>query len=637
MPLLDQYIILESPTAQDAWTWEIATGALCIALLATIAGILFGYDGKPTPSLPESVTINAIISVLSTLAKGCLLVVVAAALRQERWLHFSRNPAALSITDEYEEASRGPWGSMLLGVKARGSLRALLLAAVTVLAFGFEAFLQQLIILEPNNVPVHDLRQASIRTPTAYNETSALVSGTGGGSRLVLAASIGAFGGASGAIPQPLCPTGNCTWPEYNTLAMCSVCEDTTDQVTVEGSAFSNETNFNDVVARYAQNANSSTTQNLVFNATFRVPTGNSPTINIPFNLAGSDPVNWNIVRPRRYTWSLDIDPTPDSHWTRNWQNKTFAGVDGPLYSMGYLDMDLNEDHSRMVLNQAVECALTPCVRTQQSVMQNYVLDSAINGTNYGSIEMSVQQPDGFLTSGWRASVNGTDFAVVDNGLQNYDGSANDFVRSLRIVLEGNSTYTRAGTWYGNNEPQNNDYDITTSSQTSSPWSSPGQQAIDGNGNFTYIAEQVGRAVTGKLQELQNLTLSGTVLRSEVIVRVRWAWLAGPLVLILLGLGGLAATILATKRNRLPVWKDSLLPLLLRFDGNKDGLNERTEVGWERLNAASSITKEAESKHMHLIRVQDSPQEVSLVWLLAPVSSEKELQSMDAQEIGVAR
>lgn len=505
------------------------------------------------------------------------------------------------------------------------------------LAFGFEPFLQQLLVLESENIPVYDSGVASILTPTSYDASLARVGKATGGSELVLAASIGAYGGANGAVPPPYCLSGNCTWPDHNTLAMCSVCEDVTTQVNIDGIAFSSDTNFNNIIAAYSENANSSTSSQRTYNATISLPIGTSPTIDFPLQMTGANPVTWSLTRPRRYTWSLNIDPTPDSYWTDQWQNETFAGVSSPLYAMGYLDIDLDESHSRLVLNQAISCALTPCVRTQHTRMQSYVLEPNVTYTDYGWIEIAQPQYDGSITSGWRASVNGTDFEMVDRGVPNYDGSANDFIRSLRIVLEGNSTYTRQGNFYGEGNENNFDYEATAFAQTSSPWSSIGQQAIDANGNFTNVVDQVARAISGKMQELQDTAVDGTVLRSEVIVVVRWVWLAFPLVLVVIGLGGLVATVFATRRSDLPIWKDSVLPLLLRHGGQRETLVKDSCVGGTQLNEASSLAREAELEQVHLIRVHGPGQDSTPVWMLNSLAKEKELQSISREDIGVAQ
>lgn len=508
------------------------------------------------------------------------------------------------------------------------------------LSFGFEAFLQQLLVLETQNVPASNLGTASLLTPTSYDASLARVGHNTGGSELVLAASIGAYGGASGAVPVPFCPSGNCTWPEYNTLAMCTACEDVTSQVDIAGTAFSDSTDFNEVISDYLRNANASSSSSGTFNATFRMPTGNSPSIDFPYTLRGVNPVTWSLTRPRRYTWSLNIDPTSDSQWTSNWQNDTIADIPTPLFAMGFLDMDLDASHSRLTLNRALSCALTPCVRTQHTVMQSWVLSPNTTRTDYGRIEIDAPQPDGTVTSGFRARVNGTDFELVDRGTGNIDGSANDFVRSLRIVLEGNSTYMREGVFYGGGADDGSfDYEATAFTQTSSPWSSIGQQAIDGaGGDFERVLEQVARAVSGKMQELkQDERVLGTVLRSEVIVRVRWAWLAFPVGLVLAGLGGLLGTVLATRRGGLPIWKDSMLPLVLRAEG-AGGHGLKSGDG----NAASEIAREAEQEQVHLVRVRvrEGSDEGKPLWLFESSSGRqgKELQSLSTTEdIGIAR
>ena len=97
---------------------------------------------------------------------------------------------------------------------------------------------------------------ASIHTPTSYNES---VFGNLGGSSLSLNALIGAFGGAAGAIPSPVCPSGNCTWPEYDMLALCTVCKDMTDKVALGGDVF--KINLTAHLETFAKSNDSSTTQ----------------------------------------------------------------------------------------------------------------------------------------------------------------------------------------------------------------------------------------------------------------------------------------------------------------------------------------------------------------------------------------
>lgn len=54
---------------QDWWIWEILAVILSLATTAATIIILAVYDGHPLPSWPYQITLNAVISVLSTVAK----------------------------------------------------------------------------------------------------------------------------------------------------------------------------------------------------------------------------------------------------------------------------------------------------------------------------------------------------------------------------------------------------------------------------------------------------------------------------------------------------------------------------------------------------------------------------------------
>lgn len=441
------------------------------------------------------------------------------------------------------------------------SLRALLAALVTVLALGFEPLIQQLVDINVVNVPTNS-EPATIRTPTSYSES---VSGNLGGSSLSLNALIGAFGGASGAVPNPVCSTGNCTWPLYDTLAMCTACEDMTDQVKVSGDIY--DVNLTSRLEEYSKGNGSDTTS--TWTPTYSFPHGNSVNLSVSLELAQGSAVQWSVVYNRRTVWPLNIDATPNSLWTYSWDNQSYTSLPvSPLFAMGYLDTTLSPDSSRLVVSRATACSFTPCVRTMLTQVQSGTTNSTIQATSYGSVIISHQQPDGSLKSGWADIVNDTTYTVYDSAQGDTQGRAFLIIQALRIALEGNTTYIFSGYWYADpSEGEDSTFNATGFTQTNGPWSSAGQQAIDANGNFTDIATNVGIALTGRFQQLQTSTAQGTTLRTQAIVVVRWRWIAYPLSLFTLGVLALILTILATHAAHMAVWKESTLPLLFRYAG----------------------------------------------------------------------
>jgi hypothetical protein len=61
----------------DWWLWEIAAIVLSLGVTAATVVILVMYEGQPLPSWPYNITLNAMLSVLSTIAKVGILSNIA--------------------------------------------------------------------------------------------------------------------------------------------------------------------------------------------------------------------------------------------------------------------------------------------------------------------------------------------------------------------------------------------------------------------------------------------------------------------------------------------------------------------------------------------------------------------------------
>lgn len=79
----------------------------------TIRSRAFGKD------IQTRITINAVISLFSTVLKSCIMIPVAAAMSQLKWLWFY-DGNRLSDVQLFDGANRGPLGSVILIWKMRG-------------------------------------------------------------------------------------------------------------------------------------------------------------------------------------------------------------------------------------------------------------------------------------------------------------------------------------------------------------------------------------------------------------------------------------------------------------------------------------------------------------------------------------
>ena len=57
----------------DWWLREVLGATVCVVSTVVIVMLLAMYDGKSLPIWPLSITVNSFVSVLSTIAKVCLV------------------------------------------------------------------------------------------------------------------------------------------------------------------------------------------------------------------------------------------------------------------------------------------------------------------------------------------------------------------------------------------------------------------------------------------------------------------------------------------------------------------------------------------------------------------------------------
>jgi hypothetical protein len=220
------------------WLLEIVSWLLSATCMAGILIMLFVYKDKRIPNWPLGLTLNAYISVLSKIASAGLLLPVSEALGQLKWSWFNKgNSKKMWDFEIFDNASRGPWGSLLLLVRTKGKSLAALGAAVTLFALAMDPFFQQ-VVEYPERWRIQ-IGTGTIPRATGYSPYGAGQEYRITGQTLVLDQNLLAVANRffydNGTVPitfgkgtraeVPLsCPSSNCTWPQYETLGMCSTC-----------------------------------------------------------------------------------------------------------------------------------------------------------------------------------------------------------------------------------------------------------------------------------------------------------------------------------------------------------------------------------------------------------------------------
>lgn len=135
----------QTPAAASDWfVWEFACVIFSAGILAAMIALLAVYDQRPQPDW-QHVSLNSVISWLSTFSKASLLFAVGELLGQLKWVWFAQQERPLTDLRSFDWASRGAWGSLRLCWALRARHFATLGAFAMVLSLGFDPFSQNLI------------------------------------------------------------------------------------------------------------------------------------------------------------------------------------------------------------------------------------------------------------------------------------------------------------------------------------------------------------------------------------------------------------------------------------------------------------------------------------------------------------
>ena len=95
------------------WLPETAGILTSVLLLYILSYLLNVFDGRPVFEW-KSITLNTVVSVLSTASKAALLYAMSQLISQWKWILFTRTSRPLLDFERIDAASRGPVGSLML-------------------------------------------------------------------------------------------------------------------------------------------------------------------------------------------------------------------------------------------------------------------------------------------------------------------------------------------------------------------------------------------------------------------------------------------------------------------------------------------------------------------------------------------
>ncbi|KAK8009694.1 hypothetical protein PG989_000627 [Apiospora arundinis] len=527
-----------------------------------------------------------------------LLVPVSSTIGQSKWSWIGKRSRKLEDIAAYDEASRGPWGSLVLLLKKGPRESVSFGAVITILALSIPPFLQQTtaVVLEDRQA---DMANATLHGLNWWAEGLRTESGTRRvKDDMVMAINRGLFfdGNSSdpfltGALrPRPQCPTGNCSFPAFESLAVCSECADISQFLTMHNSSSADECKSN--TQKY----------------------GNYSADYWSFGQVGEGCARWSLPNGYRSDWldsgSHVLMSTSSSRSPLLLRpglsilNLTavspcwYFQPDAPSSHFGKFQACLREHEEAKT--QAQECNLHWCVHKYESEMTNGVLRENIISTTH-----SGDYAPGFMYSFYPPN-SSTSYLVIP-GMAGMDLGRNIIYPDMEVgVIKGKFSVHRDATELVSAYLQSElegftgvDDGYTTRGQIGKTYVrrlymvNPGRYRRDYNARnfdmspmFETMALSMTTALRTPRTQLDradyDVTKDGfepnddswdlpTVwqsietrpIRLVPVLRVRWAWVSLPAALEILTLLLLCYMVRCDSQRRLPIWKSSTLPLIL--------------------------------------------------------------------------
>ena len=162
----------------DTWTLEVLASLGSAACLGAIVTILALLQDKPLDMWRSAVSINAMVSTLTTAAKSLMLFSVTGCLGQLKWIYFRSKPRQLYHLELFDELGKGPLGAVQVLLRIRWAT-AYLGVFIVVAALAVDPFAQQVVELQPSDV-VKDDQSVWFGVNSNYTASSRLAASTSG-------------------------------------------------------------------------------------------------------------------------------------------------------------------------------------------------------------------------------------------------------------------------------------------------------------------------------------------------------------------------------------------------------------------------------------------------------------------------
>ncbi|KAJ5245478.1 hypothetical protein N7489_005574 [Penicillium chrysogenum] len=470
---------------------------------------------------------------------------------------------------EFDTASRGPYGALLLIWRLRARHFATLGCLAVILALGFDPFTQNLIHHEQKMV-LDPTQSVQVGNATTYSRSGSRASNVMGVDPALKSNVYESFFNRNRqkpwAIPQYFCSSGNCTWDAITSLEARALCANITEHL---------------------EKSCRKTTENVdgeVTECNISLPNSNISAylMEVEEEVAGFYAFISGAVKPEEALVYTNATMTPIQFITPRVANiSDIVNIEDDLMLLDNIDMW-----------EATECVIEPFVRSARPKVHDNVFTDETLGIWNDAI--FIEGNHSFLPERRFYPPWGVDMGMQPNTPHIMSWVAQDAIdKFIYSILSGYLWF--AGPVAGYNDTQNHfgyaSRDILQAL---------GEGDIVGCGmesttRLSCSMHNIAAAISKTFRDSAYLDAgsdyrkadmaAGHAFSSTTCIVVHWQWIALPVVVWVLGAIMLVGSIWKTHLTRVPKWRNDPLPLLFLYEG-------RSEEGqWSENTPQSEVKK----------------------------------------------
>ncbi|KAF2972258.1 hypothetical protein GQX73_g1260 [Xylaria multiplex] len=566
----------------DTWLWEILSiilSGVCFALTLVLLKI---YDQRAPPQFIYGITLNALISILTTFSKSALLVVVAGAISQLKWRWFQNtNGKSVLDTQLFDDASRGPWGSIVLLATPHTWSLASMGALVSILALALDPFAQQLLSYPTRQIIATD---AAAQASNMLQATSFVVGNTSRSRSDItnrVIASLWDLESEAEGFATVRCPTGNCAWDDFESLAMCTPCQNRTSDIGLPDFSLSWDASLGrealESIAegsephRYVHWGKFS----LYFPPAFQCdidPSDFSITGTVSLSLSGSYSYPSSLEYPSHlFGASIPYQVYVDN----NGLNVSTQSV--PLLRFCYIQLHRGHNE-KLSIKESTTCQLIPCVRKYSYTISNGVPTLKATGERYGSWSYNASSRTLFggqisyspIILSW-VDLDGRNRQLLNLSnekipkafqIENFDI---DQFREIGDLFQGSITAVDKfaddkRNFVSNTTGVQFKQEFFRGSDSSLTAGDSQLQRIADSGGLSWFMPTIAARLSKYMREKDGIPVMGRSYATITIVEVRWPWVSLLAVVWLCAVAFLMLTMWICRGSDWVLWKTSSLP-----------------------------------------------------------------------------